>query len=115
MLNGRPDIPKIVIISVSVIGTLLLLLNIIIVSYFIYKKKNTTKTKQDEGINLYIFFWFLFLKVGSFPIVLFMSIPSNLVSLVSFSHELYQMGMGTVVVVVVVVVVSHKIVIETKT
>jgi hypothetical protein len=51
MLDGRQDVAKIVIISVSTVGTCLLLLNIFVVSYFIYKKKNNSKGKQEDGIN----------------------------------------------------------------
>lgn len=50
MLEGRTDMLKIIIISASVIGTMLLLLNIVIVSYVIYKKKTNGKGKQEEGI-----------------------------------------------------------------
>lgn len=42
---------KIIIISASVIGTMLLLLNIVIVSYVIYKKKTNGKGKQEDGIT----------------------------------------------------------------
>ena len=55
MLSDRPDIPKIVIISVSIIGTFLLILNIVVVSYFIYKKRANNKAKQEEGTDFFIF------------------------------------------------------------
>lgn len=52
MLDGKPDASKIIIISVSIIGTVLLLLNILVVSFFIYKKNYNVKEKEDGKTNL---------------------------------------------------------------
>ncbi|CAG7717322.1 unnamed protein product, partial [Allacma fusca] len=49
LLSDRQDLPQIIIISVSIIGTFLLILNIVVVTYFIYKKKSGSKSKQDEA------------------------------------------------------------------
>jgi len=54
----REDVAKVVIIGVSTVGVALLVLNILVVSWFIYKKRerdesrNTKKCVQNRSDNL---------------------------------------------------------------
>jgi hypothetical protein len=49
ILLGKGDIPRLVIIGVSVTGTLLVLLNVGLVACFIYRKRN--KRLQDGAVG----------------------------------------------------------------
>jgi len=46
-LSANEEIPMIVIVSVSVLGTLLFLLNVVLISCFIHKKRKRDK-QQDQ-------------------------------------------------------------------
>ena len=46
VLDGKGEIPLIVIVSVSVCGTVLLLLNIVLISCFVHKKKRKEEAEQ---------------------------------------------------------------------
>jgi len=56
ILDRNGELTKIIIISVSILGTILLILNILVVSYFVHKKKTDKKTKHEEGIFCFFIF-----------------------------------------------------------
>jgi ABC-type taurine transport system ATPase subunit len=47
-LEGSGEIPLIVIVSVSVCGTVLFLLNIVLISCFVHKKRQKEKEQQKQ-------------------------------------------------------------------
>lgn len=63
-LLGKADVPRLVIIAVSITGGVLLLFNILLVVYFILKKRGTIKGKK-KGWLLVFFFFFLFACIRS--------------------------------------------------
>jgi hypothetical protein len=48
-LEGSGEIPLIVIVSVSVCGTILFLLNIVLISCFVHKKRKREKQQQQQS------------------------------------------------------------------
>ena len=48
-LEGKGEIPLIVIVSVAICGTILLLLNIILISCFIHKRRQNAKNQNDAN------------------------------------------------------------------
>ena len=50
-LLGRADLPRLVVVSVAITGSILLFLNIILVGCFMYRKR---KQRLREGVSAYI-------------------------------------------------------------
>lgn len=58
-LLGKADVPRVVIIAVSIAGGVLLLFNILLVVYFILKKRGTVKGKKKGWWLVFVFSAFI--------------------------------------------------------